>query len=190
MPSPSPIGDYLALWQSLAGALGAFAVAAFTVWRSNKHATEREERQERQRRTQERQQVLREKLEALVTDCETCYRETSQSVQGLLRAAEAIRSKQPGSHATLKLPDIVASMSSAVVAARIYFPPIADLVYEFNRELGKYSSATADRVTSALGDAAIPIESPVSIAKLKELRFAILDAARKLIESDFEGLIK
>jgi hypothetical protein len=177
--------EYLPLWQSFVGALGAFAVAAFTVWRSNKHASDREERQARRARNAERQAMLREKLEIVLTNCEASYGNMLTTTQYLGQLLEATRHKRPlpaKPSGNLSFND---SISAAVVTARIYFPSLAESVYELHRQLRDHFSLASDQVRAAIADSTSVYERP-SIETVKALRFAILDEARRLIENDFE----
>ena len=71
--------SYLPLWQSLAGALGAFCVAAFTVGVTNKHTQSREDRTALRAKNADRRRLLRENLEESISCMEIAYRAATNS---------------------------------------------------------------------------------------------------------------
>jgi hypothetical protein len=177
--------QYFALWQSLVGALGAFAVASFTVWKSNKHASDREERQARRAKMAERQAMLRDKLESLVTSCEASYRNILTSTQHLAGMVDATLKKRALPVPSSDDSSFTQNVSAAVVVARIYFPSLAEMIYEFHRKLRDHGTLASDLARAAMADNAIAFERP-DIAEVKALRFAILDEARRLIANNFD----
>ncbi len=129
--------------------------------------------------------MLREKLESLVNSCEASYRSLLADTAQLKLALDAHRNKQPAPAMPPAGQSFSEHISAAIVTARIYFPSLAESVYELHRQLRDHGSVAHARAMTAVSDGTFVFERP-DIANVKALRFAMYDKFRKLIENDFD----
>jgi len=186
------MADLLPLFQSLIGASGAFCVAAFTVYQSNKHQLRREGEQAARTARAERRKFLLERLEAAIVSVNSLADSLDNDGKILGDWFIAFKAK-PDLKLNYERPSITEQLDKLYVHTHLYYPEFGAIVAslkEWDRESGAYlfdawcQISAAQRHAEKVDDIAILLGHAKISMKYSALRSSALQKGRALLHSD------
>jgi hypothetical protein len=190
-----PSSNNVPLWQSLIGSIGAFGVAAFTVWLTHRHTQQREADKDRRAKSVAKAADLKERLNAMMDDVGEAFFQATGSHSAAFAAAAQGATALPPPSFDIPTGDPVSIVVRVVSRAERHFPTLVLPL----QKLGTAMMALDAVVTQGTADAtASPEEWRKSrlapyVEKFKTTSLpmiaakqAVVDEARRLIVNDFD----